>query len=99
MKIYPKRACPVCRKLVSTAGLSFGPHVAACRLKEQLAKVKPSKVVAVRQSPMSATRWSLDLDCGHDVWVGGKTKPTRKTFRCHQCATAARYDIHHEGKP
>lgn len=89
MKTYPKRACPVCRKPMSTAGISFGPHVAACRLKAKLAKVKPSRVIAMRQSPLSATRWSLDLDCGHDVWVGGKTKPTRKTFRCHKCASAS----------
>lgn len=87
-KIYPKRACPHCGKPTSTAGLAWGKHVPACRRKALLVKVKPSQVLAVRPSPLSATRWNLDLSCGHDVWVGGNNKPTRKTFKCPKCSGA-----------
>ncbi len=43
------------------------------------------KVIKVTQSPMNPLRWLLDLECGHDVWVTSKKRPTRKTVSCDKC--------------
>lgn len=86
MKTYPKRACPVCRKLVSTAGFSWGPHIESCRQKQAAAKmIPPSLIESVKQSPLNGNRWSLALNCGHDVWITSKSRPTRKSIRCTTC--------------
>lgn len=43
------------------------------------------RVKRVDQSPLNPLRWSLELECGHDVWVTSKTKPSRKTQYCATC--------------
>lgn len=47
-----------------------------------------SAVTAVRQSPLNAMRWNLELACGHEVWVSAKRKPKRKRQECHPCTAA-----------
>jgi hypothetical protein len=37
------------------------------------------------QSPMNATRWCLELACGHEVWVNGKSKPKKTKVDCTAC--------------
>lgn len=34
---------------------------------------------------MNPLRWSLDLACGHEVFVTSKTRPTRKRENCSKC--------------
>ncbi len=50
-----------------------------------MAKKKAAKIIAIKQSPLNAQRWCCDLDCGHDQWIGGKRRPSRKTMICHKC--------------
>ncbi len=52
--------------------------------------VAPSFIESVKQSPMNAGRWCLQLDCGHDEWVNAKKRPTRKFQRCSKCAMKLR---------
>jgi len=52
--------------------------------------VKPSRILAVKQSPMNALRWCLQLDCGHDQWVTAKRRPTRVSIKCDRCAEKLR---------
>ena len=47
--------------------------------------VPKSSVESVKQSPMNALRWCLQLDCGHDEWVTAKRRPTRNTAPCGTC--------------
>lgn len=49
-------------------------------------------VVRITQSPLNAKRWSLDLNCGHEVWVTARRRPTRKFAPCESCRKS-------EGKP
>lgn len=44
-------------------------------------------VIRITQSPMNPIRWCFDLACGHEQWDTSKRKPTRKTMRCHSCAS------------
>lgn len=48
--------------------------------------VSKRDVVRVTQSPMNKKRWSIDLSCGHEVWVTRSKKPTAKTMVCNECA-------------
>ena len=49
------------------------------------AKVARCRVVRVTQSPMNAQRWLLDLECGHEVWVTRRGRPTAKYANCEKC--------------
>jgi hypothetical protein len=40
-------------------------------------------VIKATQSPNNPTRWSLDLECGHEMWVTA-VKPPKKA-ECHSC--------------
>ena len=42
-------------------------------------------VVSVKQSPLNPARWCCGLQCGHDVWVTAKCRPTRKMLACERC--------------
>lgn len=48
-----------------------------------------AKVVRADQSPLNKKQWCLELDCGHEVWVTSRGKPTRETAYC--------YHIDHRG--
>jgi len=43
-------------------------------------------VVRVTKSPLNARRWSLDLICGHEVWVTSRVRPRRQFAPCPACA-------------
>lgn len=43
------------------------------------------KVLRATRSPMNASRWCLDLECGHEVWVTSKAKPQKKFEYCYTC--------------
>ncbi len=48
--------------------------------------VRPMRMVTrVSQSPLNATRWSLDLSCGHEVWITSRSRPVRKFSPCSIC--------------
>ncbi len=47
--------------------------------------MKVQTVTRIAQSPMSASRWCLDLACGHEVWVTATRKPQRKQATCERC--------------
>ena len=49
-------------------------------------------VVKVTQSPLNALRWSLDFECGHELWITARRRPTRKTADCLRC------DVERPGK-
>lgn len=42
-------------------------------------------VFKIRQSPLNALRWSVDLECGHELWVTSARKPKAKRMQCPQC--------------
>lgn len=42
MKTYPKRRCQYCGKMISTAGVSWGPHRSSCHRK-MMAKAEKEK--------------------------------------------------------
>lgn len=42
---------------------------------------KPN-VESVKQSPLNARRWCVNLSCGHETWITSKRKPTRKHVPC-----------------
>ncbi len=50
-------------------------------------------VKSVKVSPFNPRQWNLTLACGHDVWVTGKRKPTRKTIYCQRCV-----EVHAKGR-
>lgn len=51
--------------------------------------VHPKRTITrVDRSPMNPQRWSLTLECGHERWVTGKTKPKSKTAQCLECTDA-----------
>ena len=50
------------------------------------------KVVRVDRSPMNPMRWSLTLECGHEVWVTQKTRPTRMYVTCEADVPEAKAD-------
>lgn len=54
------------------------------------APIPHSRIESVKQSPMNALRWCLQLDCGHDEWINGKKRPTRQTIRCSRCVEKQR---------
>lgn len=41
-------------------------------------------------SPLNAQRWNATLDCGHDLWVTNKRKPTTPRIMCPRCTEANR---------
>lgn len=47
--------------------------------------ILPSRIERVKQSPVNAFRWCLELDCGHDVWVTAKRRPQRTRIVCTRC--------------
>ena len=48
--------------------------------------IRPMRtVVRATRSPLNAGRWSLDLNCGHEVWVTARRKPTRRFAPCERC--------------
>lgn len=49
------------------------------------APIPHARIETVKQSPLNALRWCLQLDCGHDQWVTAKSRPTRRTIRCSRC--------------
>lgn len=48
-----------------------------------------SRIESVKQSPLNARRWCLQLDCGHDQWMTSARRPTRQTIRCAKCSEKA----------
>jgi hypothetical protein len=42
-------------------------------------------VTRVTRSPLNPQQWSLDLDCGHEVWVTSRRRPRRLTELCERC--------------
>lgn len=42
-------------------------------------------VIAVHQSLLNPQRWLLRLECGHEMWMTSKTRPTRLFAKCDQC--------------
>lgn len=44
-----------------------------------------SRVLSVKQSPLNEQRWCLNLECGHEVWITAKRRPTRKLATCELC--------------
>lgn len=73
--------CLRCGKTLMTHHMS-APETCGQFAHPKLAKkaVKSAKV-----SPLNPLRWSLDLECGHEVWVTAKRKPTAKTADCGPC--------------
>lgn len=52
------------------------------------------KVIKVTQSPMNPTRWYLDLECGHSIWVTKHNRPRIRGLgtyrgRCPRCEDEA----------
>lgn len=39
----------------------------------------------VTQSPVNASQWCFELECGHGQWVTMKTRPKRKRLFCRTC--------------
>ena len=50
------------------------------------------KVISATRSPLNSQKWLLELECGHDKWVSCKSKPTRKTQYCADCAVMKKND-------
>jgi hypothetical protein len=47
------------------------------------------RVLAVTRSALSAVRWCLALECGHEVWVTSPSSPRVGGFkRCPKCGLA-----------
>lgn len=46
---------------------------------------KRREVLRVTQSPMNKLQWCLTLDCGHDVWITRRSRPSLKTAACDRC--------------
>jgi hypothetical protein len=44
-------------------------------------------VLRVDRSPMNALRWCCELECGHEVWITSKRRPSRSRMKCSKCAT------------
>jgi hypothetical protein len=44
---------------------------------------KVRSVVRVTQSPVNPQKWCLDLSCGHEKWVRGKRKPSKRVVPCN----------------
>ena len=42
-------------------------------------------VARVDPSPMNASRWCIELRCGHHVWVTAKRRPKTTVVDCKQC--------------
>lgn len=38
------------------------------------------QISRVVQSPMNARRWSIELACGHEVWVTSRTRPRKESI-------------------
>lgn len=55
MKVYPKRRCVYCGKMISTAGVSWGPHRSSCHRKTM---AKAAKERAKEQSAASGATLS-----------------------------------------
>lgn len=58
--------------------------------------IRPMRIVA-RMTQVAPTRgrWTLHLQCGHDVVVEQRTRPTRKFAPCPRCAASStRGDVH-----
>lgn len=47
-------------------------------------------VLSAKVSPLNPRQWNCSLDCGHDVWVTSKRRPTRKRLRCPRCPDESR---------
>jgi hypothetical protein len=45
------------------------------------------RVLRVDQSRMNPNRWCLELECGHEVWITAKKRPTRQRINCPTCAS------------
>jgi hypothetical protein len=67
----------------ATGNIEQGPHVT-----RRLARAGDIMVVRIDRSPMNACRWLVGLSCGHEIWIGAKRKPTRKTYKCVTCEKA-----------
>ena len=57
--------------------------------KTKEAVVKASRVESIKQSSLVQVMWCCQLDCGHDQWISGKRRPTRKTLVCNKCRAHA----------
>lgn len=42
------------------------------------------KVLRATRSPMNASRWCLDLACGHEQWITSQRKPAKFAY-CYIC--------------
>ena len=60
-------------------------HISRRKLRPMSEPLLKSRIESVKQSPLNAHRWCLQLDCGHDVWVTAKQRPRGRTAQCPQC--------------
>jgi hypothetical protein len=51
-------------------------------LKQQVESVK---VIRATRSPMNKMQWSVDLECGHTIWVTSKKEP--QIAKCDVCSS------------
>jgi hypothetical protein len=42
-------------------------------------------VLSVKPSPLNHLQWNVSLDCGHDVWITRRSRPSLKKLRCEKC--------------
>lgn len=47
--------------------------------------MKVKTVLRATQAPANASRWCLDLACGHEVWVTATRRPRQKQAACERC--------------
>lgn len=50
------------------------------------------RVLRVKVSPLNPLQWNLSLNCGHDVWVTRKGRPSMKEIACERCKKPAQLD-------
>jgi len=43
------------------------------------------QVMRVDCSPLNPKQWCLTLECGHEMWVTSKRRPTRRKVVCVEC--------------
>lgn len=49
------------------------------------------KILKATQSPLNPTRWSLDLECGHELWETLTRRPRLGAWRtCTLCKLSAK---------
>jgi hypothetical protein len=71
-----------------TAGTTDAPTCPTCRKHDPRFAPGMRGVVRADRSPMNERRWCLTLECGHEEWVNGRTRPKAKTYPCGRCGPA-----------